>query len=107
MIYARHKSQFTGLIFVAVLSLLFFVSCDEDDGDGTNGPGPTALVSGTVRDVGGEPIECVGIHVIYEIEGFATIDSVGLSSHSPERPGREEGSIDRISPPNRPSRTVR
>lgn len=77
----RHKSQITGLVFVAILCSLFVVSCDGDDNGGDGGV-PSELVSGTVRDVNGAPLQGVGIHVIYETGAVAMIDSVRLTDFS-------------------------
>ncbi len=73
MFYFRTNSRIIGCIAIGIFCVLFIVSCTEDE----NGGGvPSELVSGTVRDVSGIPIEGVNIHVIYEIEA---IDYGGFS----------------------------
>ncbi|MBU1936778.1 hypothetical protein KKG05_05210 [bacterium] len=72
MKYSRKNSKLIGWIATAILCLLFVLSCDNSD-NGDDGGVPSELVSGTVRDVSGTPLEGVGIHVIYEIEEFAVI----------------------------------
>ncbi len=78
MIFSRKNSKITGCIAIAILCLLFVLSCDNSD-NGNGGGVPSELVSGTVRDVSGAPLEGVAIHVIYEIEEMAAIGSIGLS----------------------------